>query len=61
MRISELVEDTSVPDREEIGKIGNDKKAIQNEKSLRRSILTKITLDDLNGWTSIRVDRLDVR
>ena len=35
MRISELVEDTDVPDREEIGKIGNDKKVIQNEKSLR--------------------------
>ena len=61
MRISELVEDNGVPDREEIGKIENDKKAIQNEKSLRRSIPIKITLDDLNGWTSIRVDRLDVR
>ena len=62
MRISELVERCWwVPDREAISKIGNDKRAIQSEKSLRRSMLIEVTVDDPNNLISFRVDRLDVR
>ena len=50
-----------VPDREAISIIGNDKRAIQSEKSLRRSMLIEVTVDDTNNLTSFRVDRLDVR
>ena len=56
MRISKLVEDKGA-----IGKIGNDKRAIQSEKSLRRSMLIEVMGDDSNGLTSLRSDRLYVR
>ena len=56
LRISKLVEDKGA-----IDKIGNDKRAIQNEKSLRRSMLIEVMGDDPNGLTSLRSDRLDVR
>ena len=49
------------PNRGAVEKIGNDKRAIQSEKSMRRSMLIEVTVDDSNGLTSFRVDRLDVR
>ena len=49
------------PYRGSIGKIGNDKRVIQSEKSLRRSMLIEVTVDDLNGLMSFRANRLDVR
>ena len=50
-----------VPDRRAIGKIRNDKRVIQSEKNLRRSMLIEVTVDDPNVLTSFRADRLDVR
>ena len=50
-----------VPDRGAIDKIGNEKKVIQNDESLRRSMLKEVTVDDPNGLTNLRPDRLDVR
>ena len=47
-----------VPNRGAVGKIGNDKRAIQSEKSMRRSMLIKVTVYDL---MSFRLHRLDVR
>ena len=44
-----------------IGKIGNDKRVIQSEKSMRRSMLIEVMVDDPNGLTRFRADRLDVR
>ena len=41
-------------------KIGNNKRAIQSEKSMRRSMLIEVTVDDPNGLMSFRADRLDV-
>ena len=51
-----------VPNRGAIGKIGYDKRVIQREKSMRRrNMLIEVTVDDPNGLTSFRADRLDVR
>ena len=50
-----------VPNRGAVGKIGNDKRAVQSEKSMRRSMLIEDTVDGSNGLTSFRVDILDVR
>ena len=50
-----------VTDRGVIGKIGNDKRAIQCEKTLRRNMLIEVTVDYPNSLMSFRVDRLDVR
>ena len=49
-----------VPNTGAIGKIGNDKRVIQSEKSMRRSMLIEVTVDDPNGLMSFRADRLDV-
>ena len=46
-----------VPDRRAIGKIRNDKRVIQSEKNLRRSMLIEVP----NVLMSFRADRLDVR
>ena len=50
-----------VPNRGAIRKIGNDKRAIQSEKSMRRSMLIEVMVNDPNGLMSFRADRLDVR
>ena len=39
----------------------NDKRAIQSEKSMKRSMLIEVTVDGSNGLTSFRADRLDMR
>ena len=49
-----------VTDRGAIGKIENDKKAIQCEKSLRRRMLIEVMVDDSTSLTSFRANRLDV-
>ena len=51
----------SVTNRGAVGKIGNDNRAIQSEKSMRRNMIIKVTVDDSNGLTSFIADRLDVR
>ena len=45
-----------VPNRGAIGKIGNDKRAIQSEKCMRRSMLIEVTVDDSNGLMSFRAE-----
>ena len=50
-----------VPNRGAVGKIENDKRVIQSEKSMRRSMLIEVTVDDSNGLTSFRANRLDMR
>ena len=45
-----------VPNRGAVGKIGNDKRVIQSEKSMRRSMLIEITVDVFNGLSSFRAD-----
>ena len=41
-----------VPNRGAVGKIENDKRVIQSEKSMRRSMLIEVTVDDSNDLTS---------
>ena len=58
------MEDTGcsqLPNRGAVGKIGSDKRAIQSQKSMRRSMLIEVTVDDSNVLTSFRVDRFDVK
>ena len=45
-----------VPSRGAIGKIGNNKRVIQSEKSIRRSMVIEVMVDDPNGLTSFIVD-----
>ena len=45
-----------IPNRGAVGKIGNDKKATQSEKSMKASMHIEVTVDDSNGLTSFRVD-----
>ena len=45
-----------VPNRGAVGKIGNDKSVIQSEKSMRRSMLIKVTVDGFNGLTKFRAE-----
>ena len=45
-----------VPNRGAVGKIGNDKRVIQSQKSMRRNMFIEVTVDDSNGLMSFRVD-----
>ena len=47
-----------IPDRGSIGKIGNDKRAIQSDKNLRRNMLMEVLVDGSNGLMSFRADRV---
>ena len=49
-----------VPNRGAVGKIGNDKSAVQSEKSMRRSMLIEVTVDGSNGLMNFGADRLHV-
>ena len=44
------------PNKKAVGKIGNDKRVIQSEKSMRRSMLIEIKVDVFNGLSSFSAD-----
>ena len=46
-----------IPNKGAVGKIWNEKRTIQSEKSMRKSMLIEVTVDDSNGFMSFRADK----
>ena len=44
------------PNKKAVEKIGNDKRVIQSEKCMRRSMLIEIKVDVFNGLSSFSAD-----